>query len=142
MLGMQPATTPSPEPWRFTVHMTIEVDAPHLRDATFPKVAKGHRVAWTVQGTRREALALYSEAVAGQYDFLSEFVAVVAVTASRGGKGRCIRVRVNRATPEMRSRRYHERLDYAEAMAIKRLHNHASPAPVAGEIVCEAESRA
>jgi hypothetical protein len=133
---MQPTAITTPEPWRYTVHIVIEVDAPHLRDASFPRVSKGHRVTWTVRGSRRECVDLYTAAVAGLYDYLSEFIAAVGVTASRGGKGRCVRVRVNRATPEMRSRRSHERLDHAERMAIKRLLSHASPAPVAGEIAC------
>jgi hypothetical protein len=133
---MQATVAPTPEPWRYTVHLVIEVDAPHLRDASFPKVAKGHRVTWTVRGSRRDAIDLYEAAVAGLYDYLSEFIAAVSVTASRAGKGRCVRVRVNRATPEMRSRRYHDRLDHAEVMALRRLRTHASPGPVASEIEC------
>lgn len=110
----------APAPWIYTVHLTIEVDAPHLRDATFPRVPAGHRVTWRVQGARSEALAMYEAALAGRWDYLSEFVASVAVTATRAGKGRRVRARVDRATPDVRRYRREEQRHAEQVAQIRR----------------------
>lgn len=126
---------PEPEPWIYTVHMVIEVDAPHLRDKSFPAVRPGHRQSWHVEGTHRYCVSMFECVLRGDYDYLSEYIAAVSVTARRAGKCRRVRARVNRATPEMRRRRYEDRLAHAEHMSIRRMVTHEDPAPVAGEIV-------
>lgn len=90
----------------FEVYIVTIVDRPERRNDSYTPVPAGHKIVERKQcATQREAVALFNEAVSGEWDSGSEYVSACCVTqhfamdvTGRMRGSRTVRARVERDT--------------------------------------------